>query len=203
MVTLHNYEGKNLEVLKETCQNELGLPIEKIYFRDTTTDAGLFKGKKIILEAITEDEIISSIKEFLKELGQKMNLDIKSEIKIQDNIISIVIVSDNNNILIGKDGKTMNAINILLRQIYGNLNVFGLKISLDVSDYKAKKIKNLEREVKKICKEVLNTKVDVKLDPMNSYERRIVHSIVGDYDNLSSISEGEEPNRYTVIKYKD
>ena len=203
MVTLHSYEGKNLEVLKETCQNELGLPIEKIYFRDTTTDAGLFKGKKIILEAITEDEIISSIKEFLKELGQKMNLDIKSEIKIQDNIISIVIVSDNNNILIGKDGKTMNAINILLRQIYGNLNVFGLKISLDVSDYKAKKIKNLEREVKKICKEVLNTKVDVKLDPMNSYERRIVHSIVGDYDNLSSISEGEEPNRYTVIKYKD
>ena len=203
MVTLHSYEGKNLEVLKETCQNELGLPIEKIYFRDTTTDAGLFKGKKIIFEAITEDEIISSIKEFLKELGQKMNLDIKSEIKIQDNIISIVIVSDNNNILIGKDGKTMNAINILLRQIYGNLNVFGLKISLDVSDYKAKKIKNLEREVKKICKEVLNTKVDVKLDPMNSYERRIVHSIVGDYDNLSSISEGEEPNRYTVIKYKD
>ncbi len=203
MIILHSYEGKNLETLKETCQNELNKPIDSIYFKETTSEAGLFKGKKFTLEAITNEEIISSMKSFFSELGQKMNLDIKSEININDNIINIVLVSNNNNILIGKDGKTMNAINLLLRQIYNNLNDFNLKISLDVSNYKAKKIKNLEHEIKNICKEVLNTKVDVKLDPMNSYERRIVHSIVSEYESLSSVSEGEEPNRYTIIKYKD
>ncbi len=203
MITLHSYEGKNIETLKETCQNELNQPIEKIYFKEKEEEAGLFKSKKYTLLAVTEEEIITSIKEFITELGSKMNLDIKSEIKIQDNIINIILVSDNNNILIGKDGKTMNSIQLLLRQMYGNLSEFNLKITVDVSNYRAKKIKNLEREIKNICKEVLSTKVDVKLDPMNSYERRIVHSIVSEYNDLASVSEGEEPNRYTIIKYKD
>ena len=105
--------------------------------------------------------------------------------------------------MIGKEGKTLNSIQIVLKQSLQELNRFNLKINLDVGDYKAKKIKNLEREVKNICKEVLKTKVEVKLDPMNSYERRKVHSIVGEFENLQSISYGEEPNRYTVIKIKD
>ena len=87
--------------------------------------------------------------------------------------------------------------------LYSNLNQFNLKLSLDIGNYRAKKIKNLEREIKNICKEVLNTKVEVKLDPMNSYERRIVHSIVSEFEDLQSISEGVEPHRYTIIKIKD
>ena len=66
-----------------------------------------------------------------------------------------------------------------------------------------RKEKHLEFEIKKICKEVLKTKVEVKLDPMNSYERRIVHNVVSKFDKLYSESEGEAPNRYTVIKCKE
>lgn len=203
MITFHSYEGKNIESLKENCLQELNVSEDKIYYSEKEIESGLFKGKKIILEAITEDEIITSIKQFIKELTEKMNLEINSEIKIQDNNINIVLVSDNNNILIGKEGKTLNSLQLVIRQAYKELGKFNLKISLDIGNYRAKKVKNLEREIKKICKEVINTKVDVKLDPMNSYERRIVHSIVSEYDNLQSISEGIEPERYTVIKFKD
>lgn len=202
MIKFHSYEGKNIDTLKEMCQNELGLPLNKIYIIENEKESGLFKGKKAVLEAISEDEIISSIKEFINNLSTNMNLEINSEIKIQDNNINVILVSDNNNVLIGKDGKTLNALQLVLRQVYSELNRFNLKISLDVANYKIKKIKNLEREIKSICKEILNTKVDVKLDPMNSYERRIVHSVVSEYDNLESISEGVEPSRYTIIKYK-
>ena len=66
-----------------------------------------------------------------------------------------------------------------------------------------KKIKNLKYEVSKIAEEVLNSKIEAHLDPMNSYERRIVHTLVSEYKNLETISEGEEPNRYVVIKYKE
>ena len=203
MITFHNYEGKNLETLKETCINDLNVEENKIYFNETEKESGLFKGKKVYLEAITEEEIINSLKEFVKNLSINMNLEINSEIKIQDNNINIILVSNNNNILIGKDGKTLNSIQLVLRQAYKELNKFNLKIVLDVSNYRAKKVKNLEREIKNICKEVLDTKVEVKLDPMNSYERRIVHSIVSNFEGLQSVSEGVEPQRYTVIKIKD
>lgn len=199
MITLHKYEGKNLELLQEQCNNEL----KNAYTISTELEGGLFKGKKYQLEAITKEEIIKSIKSFIKELSKNMNLEINSEIRIEDENINILLVSDNNNILIGKDGKTLNAIQLVLRQSFKELNKFNLRIIVDVSNYKAKKLKNLEYEVKKICKEVLKTKVEVKLDPMNSYERRQVHYIVAEFDGLESISYGETPNRYTVIKIKD
>jgi spoIIIJ-associated protein len=132
-----------------------------------------------------------------------MNIKINSEVRIKENIITILLVSENNNILIGKDGKTLNSIQLLLRQALGEINKFGLKVLVDASNYKEKKAKYLEYEIKKICNEILKTKMEVKLDPMNSFERRIVHSLVGEYDHLESLSIGEAPNRYTVIQYKD
>jgi len=203
MITFHSYEGKNLETLKATCINELNTEESKIYFNSKEVEGGLFKGKKVVLETITEDEILNSVKEFIKDLSKLMNIEINSEVKIQDGIINIILVSENNNILIGKDGKILNALQLILRQTFSELNKFNLKISLDIGNYRAKKVKNLEREIKNICKEVNNTKVEVKLDPMNSYERRIVHSIVSDFENLQSESVGEEPNRYTIIRFKD
>ena len=199
MITLHRFEGKNIDVLKEQCNNEL----KEAFIFEEEIESGLFKGKKYIISAITKDEIIIALKSFINHLSKYMNIQINSEIKIEENNINILLVSDNNNILIGKDGKTLNAIQLILRQTFKELNQFGLKIILDVSNYKVKKLKNLEFEVKKICKEVLKTKVEVNLDPMNSYERRKVHSIVSEFDGLQSISYGEEPNRHIVIKIKD
>lgn len=203
MITFHSYEGKNLETLKENCINELNVEENKIYFHETEKESGLFKGKKIILEAITEDEIINEIKNFIKELASLMNLEINSEVKIQDGNINVILVSNNNNILIGKDGKILNALQLIMRQVFNDLGKFNLRVTLDIGNYRAKKVKNLEREIKNICKEVINTKVEVKLDPMNSYERRIVHSIVSEFEELQSESFGVDPERYTVIKIKD
>ena len=97
----------------------------------------------------------------------------------------------------------MNAIQVILRTIIKRMTNNKVKINIDASNYKAKKIENLENEIKKIIGEILETKVDVKLDPMNSYERMIVHNYVNDYENLKTESIGEEPNRYIVIKYRE
>ena len=141
--------------------------------------------------------------QYFRELAKNMNIEINSEIRIEGENINVLLVTDNNNIMIGKDGKTLNAIQIVLRQYMTGLNKLGLRLIVDVGNYKNKKLKNLEYQVRKICKEVLKTKVEVKLDPMNSYERRKVHSIVSEFESLESVSYGEDPNRYTVIKFKD
>ena len=76
-----------------------------------------------------------------------------------------------------------------------------VNLSVDVENYKEKQNYFLEKKVKKIAREVTLTKIDVKLDPMNSYERKLVHEAIQGFKYISSESEGEEPNRRVVIKY--
>jgi len=205
MITLHKYEGKSIQIVEELCEKELEESKENIFYITYEQENGLFKSKKVILEAITKKEIIEYIKNYIKELSNIMNININNEVRIdeENKIISVLLVSDNNNIIIGYNGKTLDSIQLILRQNLKELSKFGFKIIVDVSNYKAKRVKNLEFEIKKICKEILKSKVEVKLDPMNSYERRIVHSIVSEFQDLQSVSTGEEPNRYTVIRLKD
>ena len=113
------------------------------------------------------------------------------------------MVSNNNQILIGKEGRTLNAIQVLVRQTLKNQSGLNLKVNIDASNYKGKKINNIEYQTKKICRDVVKTKVEAKMDPMNSYERRAVHNVVGTFKELESESFGEEPNRYVVIRFKE
>ena len=83
----------------------------------------------------------------------------------------------------------------LLPTIYPYLN-------LDASDYKDKQVSHLERLAKNIAREVRNTGREVVMDNMNSYERRIVHNVLTDFKGVTTISEGEEPNRHIIVKPK-
>ena len=114
-----------------------------------------------------------------------------------------MLLSDDNAIIIGKDGKTLNSLQLLLHQSLNNMTGFNIRITVDAGNYKSNKEKRLERTVKNICKDVMSSKIEVKLDPMNSYERRIVHNVVSNYEMLTSKSFDEEPNRYVVISIKE
>lgn len=203
MIISHKYEGKNEEELINKALQELNASKEETYYYVEKQEGGLFKSKKVIVNIILKEEIISYIKDYFANLSNLMQLKINCEIRIDERYIKILLISDNNSIIIGRNGKTLNAIQLLLKQALNNLNKYNLRLLLDASNYKEKRNRNLEWDLNQICKEVLKTKVEVKLDPMNSYERRIIHTIVSQYENLASISEGEEPNRYTIIKYKD
>ena len=108
--------------------------------------------------------------------------------------------SDNNAILIGKNGRTMSSMQQLLRQTIKNKLNIKINIILDVEEYKIKQQKNIERLAVKLAKDVIRTNIEVKMDSMNSYERRLVHSRLADFDGVKTESTGEEPNRCVVIK---
>lgn len=203
MLTLSKFEGKNENDAKEKCLTELNVKEEELYIKQTETEAKLFKSKKIIIEAIKKQDIINYIKEYIKELDKSFNIEIKSEVNEKDDIIKVVLVSNNNPILIGKDGKNIEAIQALLRNSIRNQIGIDIKVNVDASNYKKKKEENFEREIKRILKEVLSTHMETKLDPMNSYKRRIVHNLASKYNNIKTESVGEEPNRYTIIKYEE
>lgn len=203
LLNKYTFEGKNLEETTEKCLKELDCELENLYVREFEQEGKLFKAKKVIVEAIKKEDVIKFIKDFLTSTTNLMGIPVNMEVKIDAEIINVTLVSESNPILIGKDGRTLNSLQVLLRQALSNQAGFNIKVNLDASNYKARKMNNLEYEIKKIAKEVLESKVDVKLDPMNSYERRLVHTVISEFNNLETESVGEAPERSVVIKYKE
>ena len=194
------YEGKNLNELKEKAFSELNASENELYIRETEEVKGLLKTKKYKLEILTKDDVVKYIKNYIIDVAKNMGITVNIEAKKRENYIQINLFSENSSILIGKNGRTMEALQFLIKNSIFNKTGFKINVILDVEDYKEKINKHLEYNVKKIAREVRKTGVDAKLDPMNSYERRIVHNAVNEIKGVSTISEGVEPNRYVVIK---
>ena len=198
---LEVFEGKTLEDAKAKALKELEAEESEILYLEEEKKGKLFKSNTFLVKAIKISKVAEFIKESIKEMLANMGIDVQIETSIRDSQINIKLYSDKNNILIGKNGQTLMAIQTIVRQqVYNKINLYPY-ILLDVENYKEKKIKNLERNAKRIAKEVIKTKKEVKLDDMNSYERRIVHNALSEFKNISTTSEGEEPNRHIVISY--
>lgn len=200
---LEVFEGKTKEEAREKALEALNVSLDEIFIREEEVKGKLFKATTYKCHAIKINDIATFLKEKLGELLTNMGIEAKFETSVRNEQINIKMYSDKNNILIGKNGQTLMAIQTVLRQIVHNEIGMYPYILLDVENYKEKKISNLERNAKRIAKEVQKTKIDVSLDNMNSYERRIIHNALSNFRNIVTTSEGEEPNRHVVIRYKE
>ena len=203
MLKVVQKESKNKEEALNKCLEELNVNSSEVYFYIEESASGLFGKKKYTAYVVTKYDVKEFVRNFLNNLASNMNTSFNIEVNEKDGVISVIIVTDDSAILIGKEGKTLNSIQTILRQSLRKYGNFDIKVNLDISGYKLKREKNIEREVRKLAKDVLKTKIEAKLDPMNSYERRIVHNLISSYDGLTTQSEGEAPNRYVVIKIKE
>lgn len=197
-----NFIGKTLEEAKEKALVELGCGEDEIFCKEINSTGGLFKAKKTEIEVITKQDIIEDAKNFLINITKLMGLNINFEVKERDGITTLTIFCDNNNILIGKQGRTVNALSLILKQYLFNELGFYYNLILDVGEYKQKNEKRLERLAKSLARDVVRSQMELKLDPMNSYERRIIHTVLSENNKVTTESEGTEPNRYVVIKPK-
>lgn len=195
MIEVYKFEGKDLEECRVKCLDNLDVYNNEILIKEINSDNG------VSIDVIKKDDITKFIEDYIKDLSNNMNIEMKSNIYEEDDVFFVRINSNNNSILIGKDGKTLNAIQFLLRKTISNITGFNVNVNIDISNYKKKIEKKFENEIKQIINEVLKSKIETKLDPMNSYKRRNVHSIASNYYNIETMSVGEEPNRCTIIKY--
>ena len=199
----YTYVGKTVEEALDEAYSTLGVTKDDIMYSSNEQKGGLFKSKKVEVEVIKKSDIHNFIKETILKLTKDMGFECNAEVKVRDDILNITLFSDKNNLLIGRDGKNMQALTTVVRQIVFNELGYYYKFNLDVGEYKLKQQKNLERMAHRIAREVAKSKVDAKLDPMNSYERRIIHNTLNDDRYVYTESFGEEPNRYVVIKVRN
>ena len=195
MVKIYKFESDTEENCRIKCLEELDVYNNEILTKEYEEENSYH------MEVVKKTEIEEYINEFLTKITTEMGVNARIEITEEEGVFTAKMFSNNNSILIGKDGRTLKSLQVLLRQSLSNQIKFNVKINLDASNYKVKKEKFFERDIKNIINEVMRSKDEVKLDPMNSYQRRIVHSVASEYYNIETESFGEEPERYVVIRY--
>ena len=193
-------EAKTKEEALTKALNEMKLELDEIMYTEETIKGKLFKADTIKITAYTKDEVINFMKDFIKELVNNMGIEVSFESNIREDQFNIKMFSDNNAILIGKNARTMKSIEMITKQRVQNELGLRVRLFLDVENYNDKRIKQLERLAINTAKEVRNTKVEAVMDNMNSYERRIIHNKLTNFKGVTTISEGEEPNRHIIIK---
>lgn len=196
------YESKTKEQAIELATEELKISEEDLILNNVEEKNGLLK-KNVKIEVLNMNEIIAFIKETINEITKGMNVESNLEVRRRENTISVTIFSNNNSILIGKNGKNVAALQLLVRQMVNSKLKEPLSIILDVGNYKEKRVRNIEYLAKKLAREAYKTKTEVTMDSMNSYERRIVHEALSKDKYVYTESVGEEPNRKVVIKLKE
>lgn len=199
----HKYQGKTLEEAKEQAKIDLQEVEENLIIKQEEIKGGLFKSKKIEIEVIEKREVVKYIKEYLVKLLKNLGFQVNIEIKNKEAIPTYLIYSNNDALLIGKNGKNLKALSVVVNQHINKELGKTFKFIIDINSYKEKHEKSIEYLAKKIAREVATSKIPVKLDSMNSYERRIVHNILTNNKKVYTESEGEEPNRCVVIKPKE
>lgn len=195
MIQVYKFEDETEEKCRLKCLDELDVYNNEILTKEYEED------NKYVMEVVKKVDVEKFIKDYLTEVTSKMGIKAKINITEEDDVFSVKMFSDNNAILIGKDGKNLSSLQYLVRQTLSNMVKFNIKVNLDASNYKEKKEHYFESDIKKIINEVMSSKDEIKLDPMNSYNRRLVHSIASEYYNIETESFGEEPERYVVIRY--
>ena len=200
----HRFTGKTKEEAIQNAKENLQEVEENLYIKEVgESKGGLFKSKKVEIEVIEKREVVKHIKDYLVQILKDMGLTVNVEIKNKEEVPKYIIFSDNDALLIGKNGKNLKALSTIVSQHLNTELGRNYKFILDVNEYKERREKSLERLAKKIAREVAHTKIEAKLDSMNSYERRIIHNTLTNYRGVYTESEGEEPNRYVVVKPKE
>ena len=181
------------------CQ-DYGILPDQLNYSIIEEKKGLF-AKKVEIEVYDLSDAIEFAQEYLVNAISSFGITATTKASLSDDIIKITINSDHNSILIGKNGRTLQALNELTKLAVSSRFKKRYRVLLDIADYKGDKYKRVIHMAKRTAYEVQKTHVDAELDPMTADERRVVHNALSRIRNISTESTGEGKKRHIVIKY--
>lgn len=198
---MKKYQAKTIDEALEMAAQELGILPSDVNFAVQEEKKGLFK--KVTIEVYELSDAIEFAEEYLKNVTAALGIKSETTTVLKDDIIHVSLNSDHNPILIGKNGKTLQALNELARLAVSSKFKKRFRILLDINDYKDGKYSRVAFAARKAAKEVQKTKMDATLEPMPADERRVVHNALANFSHIKTESAGEGHHRAVVIKYVD
>ena len=197
---MKSYAGKTVEDALKAASEDTGTPVDELVYIVTDKKKGIFN-KKIIVDVYELSDIIRYAEDYVLSVIDTLNIDSTVNTKLDDDIIRITIDSTHNPILIGKNGKTLQALNELTKLAVSNHFHKRFRILLDVNGYKDNKYDRLARIARRYAHEVQKTKTTYTFDPMPADERRAIHNACSSMPHIRTESSGEGTHRQVQIIY--
>ncbi len=139
---------------------------------------------------------------FLKEITEKMGLSLKIKVQCNDSCVYVEMVGRDSGTIIGKRGQTLDAIQYLTSLVVNKDKEKYLRVVVDAENYRAKRERTLEQLANRLADKVIKSRKSVRLEPMNPYERKVIHATLQSNPKVVTRSEGEEPYRRVIIELK-
>lgn len=197
---MKTYTGKNLEEAINLACTDLNVTSDHLNYEVIEEKKGLFK-KTCTIGVAELADVIEFAENYVKNVCNALGLAVSIKTFYRDELIKILIETDHNSIIIGKNGITLQSLNELTKLAVSNKFKKKYRVLLDIGDYKDKKYGKVISIAKRTAREVLKTHIDVKLDPMTPDERKKVHNALSTYKDLKTESVGDGKDRAIVVKY--
>ena len=151
------------------------------------------------------DELFITSKNFLKQMIEDMGIDCDIESRTEGNMIKFNILCSQESdigIIIGKRGETLDSLQYIVNLVTNRNSDTYIRVILDCNQYRSKRERSLQKLARRLADKAIQTGRDIKLEPMNPYERRIIHTYLQNDEKVNTFSQGNEPNRRVIIKRK-
>ncbi|MDU5976867.1 MAG: RNA-binding cell elongation regulator Jag/EloR [Finegoldia magna] len=151
------------------------------------------------------DELFITSKNFLKQMIEDMGINCDIESRTEGNMIKFNIMCSEESdigIIIGKRGETLDSLQYIVNLVTNRNSDTYIRVILDCNQYRSKRERSLQKLARRLADKAVQTGRDIKLEPMNPYERRIIHTYLQNDEKVNTFSQGNEPNRRVIIKRK-
>lgn len=199
-------KGKSVAEAKQHALKELGLDESEVTFVSVEEGSKGFLGigaKDATVVVEVNDVVSAAAKKFLSDIFSAMGVEIEISTKLSDNLLEIELFGDELGIVIGKRGDTLDSIQYLTSLAINGVSDDYIKVTIDAENYRQKRHDSLISLSDRLAQKVIRTGKKHTLEPMNPYERRIIHSNLQSNDKVTTFSVGEEPYRKVVISPKN
>ena len=202
------FTGKSLEEALTNAAVSLGIPSDELEYtvieEASSGFLGIFNTKPAKIRVAKKKSVEDVVNTFLGDMFQAMNMVVSIDVKVDEvtETVEINLTGEDMGLLIGKRGQTLDALQYIVRLVI-NKEIGGyLKVKVDTENYRERRKETLENLAKNISYKVKRTKRPFPLEPMNPYERRIIHSALQNDKYVTTHSEGDEPYRHVVVVLK-
>lgn len=201
---MEKYTGKSLDEILETVAMKKGVTKEELYYYVLDEKQGFFGlGTQVTAEVFCLQDVKDFIQDYLMRFFKNLDQNVEINIEQSADNFKVMLNAENNAIIIGKNGQTLQAINTVVRGATNSKFKRRFRVLVDINNYKGDRYDRIKTMVYRIAKTVQTTKVDAVLDPMPNDERRVIHQYLNEMKNIRTESEGEGKERRLRIIYTD
>lgn len=199
-------EGKTVEAAIEEALQELNIEMEdaeiEVLDEGSKRLFGLIGGRNALVRVYKKENFDDIVRNFMGPILKTMGLEEDLNVSMDGDTLTVKLAAENIGIIIGRRGETLDALQYLLGLVVNKSSDRFIRVVLDVGNYREKREETLVKLAKRLAEKVTKTRKSMTLEPMNPYERRIIHATLQGYKSVETYSIGDEPNRKVVIKYK-